>query len=451
MRRRRRLIHQSAALVLLSLLSTELAVFTDAQGGKDKDQGKDQSVSPPTPSPAAAALTDSLVAPQPVLTTGGSKIDTPLPTMSASGLSTRVSTFASTYVDVSSSTLTTGGGSIFTEPPTETFVTMQQQQQLSDKTCPGSLDRQIVIDSSAILYYHLEPSDSGANNGILCGRLEVDNNNGGWIGFGWSTNGSMIGGEAIVGLTDARSVLKYNLSSKDVSGVTPMPAARQTLTDTSIRLEGDKAIMTFTKMLVEDGELEIYETGPNAFLHARGSDGQTIGYHAYSGRFVFTKDFVDDIIATDPPTPRPTPGSTTLGTTVFQPVPGSVLSPNPTENFTRPPIPSRTTMPTDAVPRPTDDSQGASTPAAGVVVDCKDPFITKDECKASIYCEWILISGQKNYCDFGPPVPPTLRPSYPPTMKVRYCVLFFSFHFTDFVVMVISQFASIAITFLANN
>jgi len=367
---RRRLIQA----FVMSLLSTELAVFTDAQGGgKDKDQVKDQSLSPPTRSPSAAAMTDSLVAPQPVITGGGSKIDTPRPSMT----STAVSTFGSTFIGDGSTTI----------------------QQSSDKTCPGSLDQQIVIDSSATLYYHLVPSDSGNRDGILCGRLEVGNNNGGWIGFGWSENGDMIGGEAIVGLTDAGSVLKYKLSSKDTNGVTQMPA--QTLTDTSIKLEGDKTIMSFTKMLVEDGELEIKETGLNQFLHARGSSGQTIGYHD-KGMVKFTRDFENDV-AMNPPTPRPT----------------SVLSsPNPTAVIAiRPPVLS----PTSFMPFP--DSQNTTTSAG---VNCEDPSLTREDCIDSIYCEWIISSGEKNHCGFGPPVQPTLRPSSPPTWKVRLCSLFSS-------------------------
>eukprot|EP00984_Skeletonema_dohrnii_P036936 scaffold38483_cov133-Skeletonema_dohrnii-CCMP3373.AAC.1 len=453
---KRRRLQQAAAAIVISLLSTDLAVFTNAQGGKDKDQGKDQPLSPPTLSPSAAssatALTDSLIAPQPAVNTGGFRNDTPLPTM--------IVTFLATSVGGSSTTsVVTGGGESFTAPPTETFITTMQ---LSDKTCPSSLDKQIVIDASAILYYHLEPSDRGDNNGILCGRLEVNNNNGGWIGFGWSPNGNMIGGEAIVGLTETRSVLKYSLTSKMASGVTPMPAARQTLTDTSIRFVGSKTIMTFTKMLVEDGEIEIYETGPNAFLHARGSNGQTLGYHD-NGRFVFVKDFLDDI-ATDPPTPRPTPIptprptpfptalSTSLATFVFTPRPTEVFirptapafTPSPTEIFTRIPAPVRTPLPTNfattiSVPdrptrtnMPTDyffvrptGSQISTPPGRDPTMrpvpvgpgNCDNPSITRDECKASIYCEWVLISGQKNYCQFGPPVPPTLRPSFPPTDK----------------------------------
>ena len=409
-------LKQLAAAAVLSLLSTELPVFTAAQGGKEKDQGKDQSISPHTLSPSAVSeLTDSLVAPKPAVDTGGFKNGTPLPTM--------FGTFLATSFDASSSTAVTGGGTTFTAPPTETFT---YTMQLSDKTCPGSLAKQIVIDPSAILYYHLEPSDPGDNNGILCGRLEVTNNDGGWIGLGWSSNGNMIGGEAIVGLTNARSVLKYSLTSKMASGVTPMSAERQTLTDTSIRLVGDKTIMTFTKMLLEDGEIEIYETGPNAFLHARGSNGQTLGYHD-NGRFVFVKDFLDDI-KTDPPTRRPTPiptlrpVSTPNPTEMFIRPTVPVFTPNPTEIFTRipvpgvsPPGPFQSYMPTNVFTR-LPGSQTSIPPGRDPTMrpvpvgpmNCDSPFMTKEECQASIYCEWVLISGQKNYCQFGPLVAPTV-------------------------------------------
>lgn len=552
--KRRRLQQTTAAIIVTSLLSTELTVFTAAQSGNENDQG---SFIPPTLSPSLASATqadDSVIAPQPAVSTKEFRnVDTtPLPTYGMTFLATSIGGGAG----ASSPNVVMGGGGGAEQPP---FVA---EMQLSDKTCPdGSLDRQIVIDPSATLYYHLEPSDPGESNGILCGRLEVANNNGGWIGLGWSLNGNMIGGEAIIGLAEARSVLKYSLSAKVESGVTPMPAARQTLTNTSIRLVNNKTIMTFTKMLREiNDEIEIYETGPNAFLHARGSNGQTLGYHD-QGRVVFVKDFLDDIL-TDPPTPvptpfptrRPTPIPTPISSTVFTNVltpnpterfvrptipvftpnpterfvrptipvftpnptdiattnnfdtgfrptgSGLVSTPNPTEMFTRIPwIPNRTPNPTDVTttttnfgtgfqpagsvfgsvvtPNPTDFATSNSVtgfrPTPQVVVmtpnptdrvstsasatgfrdeiiistpsgrdptmrpvppvgfplpvgstNCNDPSITRFECRASIYCEWVIVSGERNYCQFGPPVPPTLRPTPRPTFRVSLCSLF---------------------------
>eukprot|EP00574_Skeletonema_japonicum_P006235 CAMPEP_0201725172 /NCGR_PEP_ID=MMETSP0593-20130828/8656_1 /ASSEMBLY_ACC=CAM_ASM_000672 /TAXON_ID=267983 /ORGANISM="Skeletonema japonicum, Strain CCMP2506" /LENGTH=188 /DNA_ID=CAMNT_0048216511 /DNA_START=125 /DNA_END=687 /DNA_ORIENTATION=- len=187
---KRRRLKQTTAAIVTSLLSTELTVFSIAQGGKEIDH---DSFIPPTLSPSVdstTALASAIIAPQPAATNGGFRnIDTPLPTFGMS--------FVATSIGASSPNVM-GGGTTFTASPTEeAFISIQ----FSDKICPGFLDRQIVIDPSATLYYHLEPSDPGDSNGILCGRLEVANNNGGWIGFGWSLNGNMIGGEAIVGLT----------------------------------------------------------------------------------------------------------------------------------------------------------------------------------------------------------------------------------------------------------
>eukprot|EP00986_Skeletonema_menzelii_P020481 scaffold31292_cov154-Skeletonema_menzelii.AAC.1 len=80
----------------------------------------------------------------------------------------------------------------------------------------------------------------------------------------------------------------------------------------------------------------------------------------------------------------------------------------PTNVFTRPPG-SQTSTPPGRDP--------TMRPVPVGPMNCDSPFMTKEECQASIYCEWVLISGQKNYCQFGPLVPPTLRPSPPPAIK----------------------------------
>ena len=73
--------------------------------------------------------------------------------------------------------------------------------------------------------------------------------------------------------------------------------------------------MTFTKRLVEPGEIAISPNGKNIFLYAS-SDDTTIGYHSRRGTVVV------DFTTTDPPTPQPTEGPTpqpTEGVTTFQP------------------------------------------------------------------------------------------------------------------------------------
>jgi len=142
--------------------------------------------------------------------------------------------------------------------------------------CPPSLTNSINISNGtnhyegAILNYAVVPSSpSDANNGILCGRLEVLNNDGSWVAIGMSRNYNMFGSEAIIGLpidtlsadgaTKQNTVMKYKLGGYTVGyevggwGVYYMAEEKQTLTNTSLVLEetenGDELmIMSFTKV-----------------------------------------------------------------------------------------------------------------------------------------------------------------------------------------------------------
>mmetsp|Transcript_19038 Transcript_19038/g.39999 ORF Transcript_19038/g.39999 Transcript_19038/m.39999 type:complete len:1020 (-) Transcript_19038:129-3188(-) len=134
-----------------------------------------------------------------------------------------------------------------------------------------------VIDSKAVLYYSLVPSSfPGANNGLFCARIEYDGL--GWLALGVSRDGQMIGSEAIIGLPDEGTVLKYTLGGKTDELVTPMEESKQTLQNTLIGQENGRTVMEFTKLLVEDGEIPIQESGINYFLHAKGFDN-ALGYH----------------------------------------------------------------------------------------------------------------------------------------------------------------------------
>ncbi|KAL7553589.1 hypothetical protein ACHAWF_016888 [Thalassiosira exigua] len=146
--------------------------------------------------------------------------------------------------------------------------------------CPQSLNESYSIDTQATLYYAMVPSNPpGSNNGLFCARLEVADHDG-WVALGVSVDdeGSMYGSEAVVGLPSDGSVLKYGLFSRAVV----MPGSRQTLMDTSLVQEDDKTTMSFTKFLVEKGELPIGED-ESVFLFARG--GERLGYHDVRSSF----------------------------------------------------------------------------------------------------------------------------------------------------------------------
>ena len=69
-----------------------------------------------------------------------------------------------------------------------------------------------------------------------------------------------------------------------------MAADKQTLRDTSVSEEDGKTIMTFTKLLVEDGETPIKVDGSdNNFLSAYGADTTMVNYH--TSRTPFTIAF----------------------------------------------------------------------------------------------------------------------------------------------------------------
>jgi cytochrome b561 len=100
-----------------------------------------------------------------------------------------------------------------------------------------------------------------------------------WAGIAFSDNGGfMIGSEAVIGLPDAKTVLKYQLNAKSNDGVVPFSDAQQTLIDTSIIQESDTTTLTFTKIMVEDGEIPIV-LGANTLLGAWGS-GNDLAFHA---------------------------------------------------------------------------------------------------------------------------------------------------------------------------
>ena len=76
-----------------------------------------------------------------------------------------------------------------------------------------------------------------------------------WVAVGPSSDGKMVGSEAVVGQPSGGTVRKYSLSGQSVPGVSAMGA--QTLTDTSIDDTGGTTTMTYTKIMDEDGELTL--------------------------------------------------------------------------------------------------------------------------------------------------------------------------------------------------
>jgi hypothetical protein len=146
-------------------------------------------------------------------------------------------------------------------------------------TCPDTLDQSTEIHSSATLYYSIVASDSAeSGSGLFCGRLEAESD--GWISIGFSSDGSMAGSQAVIGIPSEGTVLKYDLTNT----ANLMPKDRQTLSGTSIEEMDGMVMMEFVKILVEEWEVPIHKDEENKFIYAKGSDD--LGYHTAKAAFV---------------------------------------------------------------------------------------------------------------------------------------------------------------------
>jgi len=271
-----------------------------------------------TMSPTVRDSSAPTVTPFPTTSSSGSPEDDSLAkTNSPSSLTTTPSD-ATQSTSPSVSTIGTASPSLSdTQSPSVTYSASSKSQ-----ACPDELVQSYNINTESTLYYAMVPSNSvESNNGILCARLEVVNNNDGWISVGFSPSGTMENSQAIIGIYDEDTVLKYDLAPGQA---TQMSDDTQTLQDASITTMDGKTIMEFTKLLVEnDDEVEILEDGENIFLHAWG--GSTLGYH--TGRLSFTIDFSE---SNEEDTSRPIPppiDEDEVGTTN-----------SPTLSLTQPPV-----------------------------------------------------------------------------------------------------------------
>jgi hypothetical protein len=108
-------------------------------------------------------------------------------------------------------------------------------------------------------------------------RAKVTSAAGGWVSLGFSDNGGwMVGSEAVLGTPADSVVQKVDLTELDSSGVKPM--AMQTLAGAAVSTSGGVTSLTFEKLLVEDGEIEIKATGANTIIAAYGSSA-SLSYH----------------------------------------------------------------------------------------------------------------------------------------------------------------------------
>lgn len=144
----------------------------------------------------------------------------------------------------------------------------------------------IRLSDDLVFHWNLIRSNDTSSD-LLEGQLTY--NGLGWLAWGVSSKdnkGKMIGSNAIIGLPDDAfagrpTPLKYNLDLKVQDGVVPMEDLSQTLTNALVDQTTETTTLVFTKLLREEGEIEILPSGENVFIYAVGN-GNELLHHKIS-------------------------------------------------------------------------------------------------------------------------------------------------------------------------
>jgi len=130
--------------------------------------------------------------------------------------------------------------------------------------------------AGATLEHQINLSDPNANGqDTITIRYTVPQT--AWVAVGVNPTGTgMVNGEVVIGKPADNTVLKYKMTAKNGNTISEQP--NQTLINTSLQQTGGNTILTFSKLLVEDGEYTITASASNTFIAAFGSSNN-FGFH----------------------------------------------------------------------------------------------------------------------------------------------------------------------------
>lgn len=154
---------------------------------------------------------------------------------------------------------------------------MEIETDTRNSRCPDVLEKKKSLLDDLILRYDIVIDND--NRQIFCSELDYDGE--GWLGFGVSKNGEMIGGTAVVGLPDQDPTKPgiYSLDGKTNSLVKRSPEEDQTLLYASIAQTDDGTILRFAKYIdAVDEDFAIKVPGVTTFIYAA-ADSNEFGYH----------------------------------------------------------------------------------------------------------------------------------------------------------------------------
>jgi Eukaryotic cytochrome b561 len=143
-----------------------------------------------------------------------------------------------------------------------------------DCTFPAAVD--ILGDGSLLLRHIVNPEEATV-------KVQLEYAGIGWLGATFVSTRSMVPNVAIIGLPETKVAQKYGLTAQIISGVQPLTeSSRQTLTDATIEQDDTKTVLTFTKPLVEDGEVAVAAGETVTVMWAYGSSNE-LAYHQNRG------------------------------------------------------------------------------------------------------------------------------------------------------------------------
>mmetsp|Transcript_64686 Transcript_64686/g.173243 ORF Transcript_64686/g.173243 Transcript_64686/m.173243 type:complete len:393 (-) Transcript_64686:233-1411(-) len=167
-----------------------------------------------------------------------------------------------------------------------------------DLDCSFQQNIEILQDDLLTLRQISNPVDRSVS-------IELEYRGQGWLGFGFSSGGEMIGNVAVIGepgvesTADSPNPAKYFLGSFGLSGVGRVSGARQTLADASISQNATHTTLRFTKLLEEADELAISDSESNFAIFAVGRTNTLQGVHIRNGAFPLLLSQCRDTNSTD--------------------------------------------------------------------------------------------------------------------------------------------------------
>jgi hypothetical protein len=162
-------------------------------------------------------------------------------------------------------------------------TTTRSSSSSSTSTCVLPVDARTLLANTLTMREVVDPN-------LQTIRVQLTYQGTGWLGFGISPNGHMIGSQAIIGRPDLNnSVMLYDLMAQSNSGI--KLSSEQPLTQTSFTQVNGVTTLTFTKPLASTTGTSILASGPNNFLYAYGATNAFL-YHAGRSPFTITTALV---------------------------------------------------------------------------------------------------------------------------------------------------------------